>query len=685
MIISWNWLRDYVPVEVSAEELAARLTMAGLNLESVAPHGDDVAIDLEVTSNRPDCLGHIGVAREASVLLGAALTIPAAHVETAADRTSDATSVTIECQDLCPQYIARVIRGVKIGPSPAWLQQRLETIGIAPVNNVVDVTNYVLMECGQPLHAFDFEKLRGRRIIVRHARQGETIQAIDHREYQLTPEMCVIADAERPVAVGGVMGGADTEISEDTTTLLIEVANFSPASIRNTARAIRTVEGSERRKGLHSDSSYRFERGVDPQKMMWASARCCELILQTAGGELLEGPVVAGTVPEWKPAPVKLRFKQISRLLGIEIPRDEAISILNRLGLECVGSPSDHSAEFRPPSWRRDLTREADLIEEVARIHGYDRIPEDRAIPVVSGTKSRAEKVTERVRSVLAGAGFDEALTMSFTPDDLGGIFDPAPEIEAAAVEPAAGEYGNRLRKSIIPSLIAVRRENERKGNLNSRLYEVARVFQAPQPDVSRTQPVMIGMVSGGSFAQMRGLLDAIAACSGGETRLRIEAATVPGLREGRSARVWLGEVPWGWLGELDCESKGSAPLKLREAVTVAEVQLEPLVASAQLVPHAAALPAFPGVERDLNFVLEESTSWEQLEQAVRGSAPDWLTDVAFVDQYRGKQVPAGKKSYVLKLTYQAPDRTLTGEEIDAAQQRVVQACVGKLGAALRG
>ncbi len=284
MIVSWEWLRDYAALDVSPEAFLERLTMAGLNIETQTQVGDDRAIDIEVTSNRPDCLGHIGIAREAAVLFGKPLKVPDAQPKTSATKTAEATSVVVECPDLCPQYTARVIRGVKIGSSPAWLRKRLETIGLPSINNVADVTNYVLMECGQPLHAFDFDRLRGKRIIVRRAKAGERLLAINQKTYELQPGMCVIADAERPVALGGVMGGLETEIGPTAKNVLIEAANFAPVSIRNTARKLI----------LHSDASYRYERGIDTAQLDWASRRCCQLILELAGGELLDEPVFAG-------------------------------------------------------------------------------------------------------------------------------------------------------------------------------------------------------------------------------------------------------------------------------------------------------------------------------------------------------------------------------------------------------
>ena len=294
MIVSRQWLLEYIPLELPVEEWADRLTMSGCNLESIEPAGSDFAVDLEITSNRADCLGHLGIARELSVLLDAPFSRPGAMVEPVAALTESVTSVELQCPEMCPQYMARVIRGVKVGPSPAWMIERLQTVfpgipGYKPINNIVDITNYVMMECGQPLHAFDFDKLAGQKIVVRKARTGEKLAAINHIEYLLTPEMCVIADAEKPVAIAGVMGGAETEITVGTVNVLIETANFTPLSVRNAARSLK----------LHSPSSYRFERQVDIQQLDWASRRCCELIQQLAGGELLDEPVVEGDVPDW--------------------------------------------------------------------------------------------------------------------------------------------------------------------------------------------------------------------------------------------------------------------------------------------------------------------------------------------------------------------------------------------------
>ena len=363
MLVSWNWLKEYVALNVDADEFADRLTMAGLNHEGTKAIGNDLAIDLEVTSNRPDCLGHIGVAREASVLFQQPLELPKSSPPEGSVPASESASVALECPDLCYRYTARIIRGIRVGPSPDWLAQRLQTIGIAVINNIVDITNYVCMETGQPLHAFDLSSLNERRIVVRKAFLGEPFEAINHHTYHLDSGMCVIADATRAVALGGVMGGAVSEVSDKTADLLVEAAEFNPVSIRGTARQL----------NLHSPSSYRFERGVDPHGVDWASRRCCELILDLAGGQLESGFVDAGRQPPGR-EPVSLRWAQLSRILGIEISNDTVADILHALGNQ-PNRQDQRLIEVIPPTWRRDLTREIDLIEEVARIHGYEKHP----------------------------------------------------------------------------------------------------------------------------------------------------------------------------------------------------------------------------------------------------------------------------------------------------------------------
>ncbi len=670
MIVSWNWLKDYVALDAAPAEVAERLMMAGLNLESIELHGDDQAIDLEVTSNRPDCLGHIGVAREASVLFNKPLTIPPAAVTSNGQPVEQATSVAIECLDLCPRYVARVIRGVKIGPSPKWLRDRLEAVGIASINNVVDVTNYCLMESGQPFHAFDFDKLRGGRIVVRRPKAGEKIQAIDHNEYSLTPDMCVICDAERPVAVAGVMGGAATEISSSTKNILIEVADFSSMSIRATARKL----------NLHSPSSYRFERGVDSNQMDWASRRCCELIQQVAGGELLEGAIWAGEPPVAQHPAVSLRPNQFRRILGIDVPTDESHRILAALGLKSTGDQADGARQYLPPSWRRDLSREADLIEEVARIHGYDKIPEDVFVPLSLSQKTLTERVLDRLRDTLTAAGFFETITLSFVSGELAELIPS--DNSKLSVDHSSRRQENTLRQSLIPSLLVVRRDNERHGNFNAKLFETASVYLAARPGDPTAEPRCLSFVTGGSFVEAKGVVETLVRRINPQSVVTVRPSDQPHFVPGRGAEVLLNGQSLGWLGELSRDVTDK--LDLRDSVIAAELDLATLEASPNLVPTFAELPRYPSISRDLNFVLDETITWDALSEVVRAAAGPSLDALTFGSQYRGQQIPANKKSYVLTVSFRAADRTLTSDEVDAAVKSVIEACSAKLSAALR-
>ena len=678
MITSRNWLADYVSLPNSIAELTNRLTLSGLNLEeyhdvSAGLTSPDIAIDLEVTSNRPDCLGHIGIAREISVLFQQPLRIPSAAVTESSQPVADAVSVRIESDDLCPEYHARLIRGVRIGPSPAWLRDRLAAVGINSVNNVVDVTNYVMLECGQPLHAFDFDKLNSQQIIVRRAAPGEKIRAIDQRDYELNPSMCVIADAQRPVAVAGVMGGLDTEISNTTTSVLIEAAAFSSMSVRATARALR----------LHSPSSYRFERRTDRRNLDWASRRCCELILQIAGGSLLKGSVVAGSPLPPLREPITLRFERVNKLLGIDIHANTSLSILQQLGLQCIRQSSE-SATLQPPGWRLDLTREVDLIEEIARVYGYHHIPTNAPLPVVATARTTRERILDVVRNHLTACGLFEALTLSFVSENQRKIFQPAGDIPAVAVSHSSRSHENQLRQSLVPSLLQCRRQNERHGTPNAELFEIARVYLAAgtgQPE-HQAEPLTIALVTGRPFASVLGIVESLAAALAPNSSITTRPANRPEFLAGRGAELAINGQPLGWIGELARNVLDAS--ELNDGVCVAELRLPILEQLFQPSRSFTPLPRFPAVSRDLNFVLPEHVSWEQLNQIVRHSAGPLLHDTAFGGLYRGKQIATNHKSCVITCRFQAPDRTLTAEEVDDAVRRIIQACESQLAATLR-
>ncbi|REJ65992.1 MAG: phenylalanine--tRNA ligase subunit beta [Planctomycetota bacterium] len=674
MIVSWDWLKEYVALEMPRTELERRLMMAGLNHEGTEVVEGDAAIDLEVTSNRPDCLGHLGVAREVAVLFDTPLKVPAAEVQQSSTPVAELAQVKIECADLCPRYTARVIRRVKVGPSPDWLVARLRTLGIASINNVVDVTNYVLMECGQPLHAFDLAKLAESRIVVRRAARGERFEAINHKEYELDPDVCVIADATRAVAIGGVMGGAETEVTESTRDVLIESAAFAAVSIRATARKL----------NLHSDSSFRFERGPDPESVEWASRRCCELILEVAGGELASGMIDAGKAPVPR-EPVTLRLGQVERIMGIPVPPDEVRRILTALGTE-LKSSDDDSLTVVPPSWRSDLTREIDLVEEVARIYGYEEIPEDSRVPMVPSHKTEQDRLVEKVHSVLLGAGFDEAMTTSVVDEATSEAFSPWTDAAPLRTSTPLLRGATRLRRSLVPSLLTARRLNETLGNDPIELFELANIY-LPQRSQLPVEERMLALTSGGDYFQLKGVLEAILAEIAPEAKFLI-SKDVPGgrlpLLSSRSAELVIGTEVCGYLGEVDA-SFAKRHFDLRRPASVAELMLRPLFAQARDVARYRPLSAYPAVTRDINFEVAQDVRWADLLGTVNETAGDLLETVEYIETYRDRErLGADKKSLVFKLSLRRDDGTLTSEEADRLRDAVERACHERHGAVLR-
>jgi phenylalanyl-tRNA synthetase beta chain len=670
MIVSWNWLAQYVRLDWPVERLTERLALAGLNHESTAEIGGDLAIELEVTSNRPDCLSHLGVAREIAVLTGQDWRVPEPKPPESGVPVEARVRVRVEAPDLCSRFTARVVSGVQIGESPWWMRKRLETLGIRPISNVVDVTNYVLFECGQPLHAYDLDRLAGPALIVRRARPGETLTAINNKTYELNREMLVIADAERPVGLAGVMGGLDTEIGPGTTNVLIEAAQFDPIAVRHTARAL----------SLHSDSSFRFERGLDPERTEWASRRCAALILELAGGTLHPGVIDVGAPPPERPK-ITLRLDQIPRVLGISIDRDEVERILRALGLEPLDA-SNNALIYRPPSWRADLEREIDLIEEVARIHGYEHIPEDRLVPLALAPRDLRERVEAETRALLAGLGFDEAVNFSLVAEAWIIPLHPGPAAPALRVEHSSRKRETALRQSLVPSLLAARAHNEAHGTPDADLFEIASVYlprcDRPLPD----EPTRLGLVAGLDFLGLKGVIEALLARLHIDRELRAEPVDHPLFAPGRAAELFLEKTHFGYLGEIARDRLDA--FELRGACSAAELEFDLLFPHADLVPRAQPLPEFPSVSRDLSLVVRHDLPWSELAAEVCRAAGPLLEDLTYLDTFQGGTVPPDHQSVHFGLRFRHPARTLTGDEVEQALQAVLAACAARFGATLR-
>jgi len=670
MNVSYDWLKEYVATDLGYVEAAKVLTRIGLNVEEMEdlPDGDGM-LDVEVTSNRPDCLGHIGVARELAAAIGSQVTLPPADYEEADEPCADAVAVEVACPDLCPLYTARLVRGVTVGPSPDWLQRRLTAVGLRPVNNIVDVTNYILMECSQPLHAFDFGGLEGGTIRVRRATGGEQFYAIDHTRHTLAPDHQVIADASRPVALAGVMGGADTEIADSTTDVLVEAAVFDPLNIRTTSRAL----------GLASDSSYRFERGVDAVMTDWASRRACRLIQEVAGGQVLRGVVTVGNVPTDRPE-LALRVARIQTVLGLAVPAETAADILRRLGLDVLKADSA-VIRVRVPSWRPDLAREIDLIEEVARHHGYDQIPESRSLPISVAPPTQAERVRTITGQVLTAAGYFEATTFSFTTPDHAVRFRPR---EVTADPLVCRGTALALREALVSGVVESLHVNQNVGERDVRLFEVARQFVPVAGQDLPHEEKRIALAGPDDFQTVRGVLEALMEALHLDHRVAMEATDrYPDLEPGAAAEVLLDGEAIGLIGRAAPET--AAAFDLDEPPVVATVSFDRLVEAACLEPTVVPLPQFPAVQRDLAVIVDDTVTWADLVRAVEAAGVAERESIEPLEVYRGKQVPAGKKSVALRLVFRRPSATLTGQEVDAMQQQVLDTLARDVGAVLRG
>lgn len=707
MDISYNWLRELTDVRLPPRELAERLTMAGLAVDAVKEAGDDSVLEFDLTSNRPDCLSHLGIAREAATLDNATVRLPDLTAGNVGGRAEQFTAVEIEDPDLCPRYAARVVRGVKIAPSPEWLVKRLQAIGQRPINNVADITNFVMHEMGQPLHAFDLSTLGEFRIVVRRARAGEKLKTLDGVERELGEQMLVIADATRAVAVAGVMGGEETEISERTVDVLVESAYFDPQSVRRTSKLL----------GLQTEASYRFERGVDYEGVRRAQDRCVALICELAGGTATEDAI--DVYPRKLDRPfVVLRPRRVEELTGLKVTVGECVRILTALGFERDDSAQGEGGDeqpfgFRVPTWRTDVKIEEDLVEEVARVYGYEKIGVALPPSPVTGEYLVGDRRRRAARQVLTAAGFNEAVSISFIEESASvnesgeSNFEPVPglqQVEGAGAFVTLSnpiiEGARLMRPSLLPGLLEATRHNFNHGTRDVRLFETGRVFaasSAPSSDgESRPNEVeaFALLITGEALEEgraagraadlfdLKGALEAAAdAMRVGE--LEFETAAVRHLREGQSARVTLGGREVGHAGRLSEEL--TARYKFRQPVYVAEVSLTALLATGERPARYTPLPRFPGVARDLSLVAERRVAFGEMRRAVLALRIEECRGVALVDVYEGANMAEGKRSLTLRVEYRADDRTLRDEEVDAMHARIVAALEGEFGAQLRG
>jgi phenylalanyl-tRNA synthetase beta chain len=711
-------LKEYVDVPVAIDQLAKDLTMRGFEVASVDPvegRADDAVIDFEITANRPDCLSVIGMAREVAVKYGVPLRHPmpavggtGTAVATGKSALPDADPgtrnpepgllrVTVAHPDLCPVYSAAVM-DVTVGPSPAWLAERLTLSGVRSINNIVDVTNYVLLELNQPLHAFDLTTIAGAHIDVRTATAGERITTLDGIERTLADDMLVIADDAGAQAVAGVMGGGATEIGATTTTIALESAYFEPAQVRRTRRRL----------NLSTEASYRFERGVDPSMPVRALRRAVQLIEQIGAGRARSGEIVVG-----EPTPalrtVGLRWPRIARVLGMEVPVADVQEILTSLGFgltrEHVEAPTETDVDeyegsryqwrVDVPGWRGDVTREEDLIEEVARCAGYDRLPV--TFPALSAPPARtAPRLVRdaRVRDLLVGAGFAEAVTFTFIEKTAAAPFDPAP----VAIANPLSELFAVLRPSVLPGVIDSLSHNRRREQRDIRLFEVGTRFTRAHGE---SRSVAIGWTGAATAEHWSGsgravdLYDMIGVLQRLADVLRVRIDVSPGehaaLLPGRAATLTAvgtdgvrAEV--GWVGQLSPSLAEARGLPAADPVIVAELDLD--LAAPQWEADRQAvmqpLPRHPSVVRDLSIVVPADLPAARVRGTIQASAPATLVGVREFDRYQGKSLPEGKVSLSLRLTFREAERTLTDAEVQHATDAILAALAAEHGATLR-
>lgn len=674
MKVPLSWLAEMVEVKVEPRRLADDLTLAGLAVDAVETNGKDTVLDLDITTNRVDCMNVSGVAREVSVIYKTPLRPLDVSLREAGDPAAKALRVEVEASDLCPRFCARVF-DVRIGPSPQWLRDRLELVGVRPINNVVDVTNYVMMEMGQPSHAFDLAKVPDGRLVIRWAREDERVTTLDGVERALKGRIGVVAGPGGPLALAGIMGGASSEVSDATRTVALEAAYWDALKVRRAAKAL----------GMRTEASHRFERGADPDGPLVATARIAHLLEKIGAGSARPGLI------DQYPAPVPrrilaLRLPQVPRVLGTAVPEPEARRILVGLGFT-VSEARGETISAQVPTWRSDVSREVDLIEEVARHHGYARIPS--TLPPAGGVEGlRPWQATERaVRDVLVGAGLVEVINYAFVPDAPAGA---APRVSLR--NPLAEDQGALRDSLVVPGLLKTLQSNVRRGTRDVRIFEIGRVF-LPASGPPREERRLGLLISGGAtphwsaqrraadFFDAKGVLEVLARRVGSFDFQAGEGLPAH-VHPGKGALVsWNGQG-LGYVGALHPDA--AAAWELRDETVVAELNLEPVFAAPPRVARFEPVSRFPAVARDVSTVCDEGLSAAELGRVVREAAGERLRSVTVTDRYQGPPVPAGKVSLTLSLVYHDPSRTLTGDEVQAAMDAVVAGLRAR-GAEIRG
>lgn len=691
MKFTFNWLKEFVTFRASPQKLAELLTMAGLEVESVTPlreladNHEDWLFEISVTPNRGDCLGIAGIAREVAALTGGGLKRISISLDGKGSGLEKRVRIAIKNSRLCPRYSARIVDGLRVEAAPAWMRQRLENCGIRSINNVVDITNYVMLETGQPLHAFDLDRLPTRRIVVRPASEVQKFTTLDGVERELVSEDLLICDSDTPVALAGVMGGTNSEVTTGTGSILLESANFDPLAIRRTAKRL----------GLHSEASHRFERGVDPEGTLLALNRAVYLLGATATGT--PAPGVADRYPgRTKPATLFLREERVEEILGVRIGAQQAEKILQSLGLKTRQQASRRKIKVSVPSRRRDLTREADLIEELARLYGYQRVP--TTIPLLRSCGRRDPHLAweRRIRWFLAGEGLVEVVNLPFTTEKLNrlfaGLWDGDDTAPVAVLNPIVKESAE-MRLSLIPGLIENLRANLAQKTESLWAYHLGKAFRSGRGGAEERQwlagilygprprrGLRVASEAAAGFLDCKGLIEGILDLFGMGSNVAWSRMASVFLHPGKAAAFAREGQKLGYVGEVHpdvCDELGVPPFLLFE------LDFEGLLQYAPRQITARSLPRFPSVERDFALVVEREFPSQQIVSWIKNRGEALIESVEMFDQYLGPPIPAGKKSLAYKISYRA-DRTLTDTEVNTLHHNLVDQITTLFGAQVR-
>lgn len=643
----------------------------GQDIRSVIGY-DDSAVEFEITSNRPDCLSMIGLARETAATFHKELKLHTPVVKGSGGSISDYLDIEVEDPDLCPRYTARLVKNVRIGPSPKWMRQRLRNCGVRPINNIVDITNYVMLEYGQPMHSFDFSCIDGEKIIVRRAKEGEAITTLDGTERKLGGDMLVIADEKKPVGVAGVMGGENSEITENTVDVVFESANFSGSSIHKTALGL----------NMRTDASGRYEKGLDPMNTLPAVQRACELVELLGAGDVIDGVIdILSHIPE--PANLQLESRKINKLLGTDIPESDMQDMLRALGFSVSGDT------VVVPSWRADVTHMADLAEEVARLYGYNKMPTTMFRgKTAQGGYSASQRAENLASSVCRSMGYSEILTYSFvSPSGLDKIKTPAdsPLRQTVRIINPLGEDTSVMRTTTLPTALEVLARNKAARNPVAKLYELGKVYLPQAGSELPSEPKVLTLCSyggGGTFFTLKGEVEALLAQLNIREVSYVSKTDAPAYHPGRCAAIIAGGFRVGVFGQIHPLVAGAYDLD--SEVFAAEIQFTTLIGCIATEKEYVPLPRYPAVTRDIALVCRDEITVADLQGCILENGGNLLSGCEFFDMYKGAPIPQGQKSLAFSLVFRAEDRTLTDSEVDAVVSSILDALNKDWGAVLR-